>query len=635
MKINSQKEYYRFDIQSLRGIAILAVVFYHLSPKIFPYGYLGVDLFFVISGYLITSIVLKKLIINEFSFKHFILKRLYRIYVPILFSILFFSTVSFFILLPKDLSDFWNSVLATLFFVPNLYFWLKGGYFGTLDEYKTLLHFWSLGLEVQFYFFFSIILIIFFKYVNRKNIFISVLILCVFSFFFNLAFYNTVFNFFNLPGRLWEFCVGSLAFLIPQSKKKNSLYFLFLLIIFIVLFSHFKALSLLKLPCIVLVSGFLIYYGNVIYDKNLIINNKIFQFFGKISYSLYLIHWPIIVFYKYYIIRGLYNYEVIILFLFIVISSYYFWLLIENYYNRKLLLNYPYKLVIIFYIILLLIYILNFFNNSSLKKISANNLLISQSINSHYRCQLQNYSFDIHFNKSCRLLINKEKKNSDEIALLGNSNAQMYGYAFENILRQLNINGSILALDGCLPTINLNISKRCIDLANVNLSKIIQDKNIKLVLIGLDWHHTFLIDKFNNRIDKNINIILAESIYYLAQELHANNKKVIVIGPLSIPEYYFSFDLSRKVYFNNKTLFLKSYNEKKDFEDKFKDILYYYSNKKFVYFIKPHEIQCPNTICNFLISGKSIFSDPSHLSKDGSLIMQNLLFEAVTKSLKL
>ena len=634
MKINSQKEYYRLDIQSLRGIAILAVFFYHLSPKIFPYGYLGVDLFFVISGYLITSIVLKKLIKNEFSFKQFILKRLYRIYIPILFSILLFGTVSFFILLPKDLIDFWNSIISTLFFVPNLYFWFKGGYFGALDEYKTLLHFWSLGLEVQFYFFFSIFLIIFFKYINRRNIFISVFILFVFSFVFNLVFYNTVFNFFNLPGRLWEFSVGSLAFLLPQSKKKNFLCFLFLIIIFIILFSNFQELRLLKLPCIVLVSGFLIYYGNVINDKDLIINNKIFQFFGKISYSLYLIHWPIIVFYKYYIIRELYNFEVIILFLFIIIASYYFWLLIENYYNRKLLLNYPYKLVTIFYIILISIYIINFFNNSFLKKISANNLLISESVNSHYRCQLQNYSFDKHFNKLCRLLINKEKKNSDEIALLGNSNAQMYGYAFENILHQLNINGSILALDGCLPTINLNISKRCIDLANINLSKIIQDKNIKLVLIGLDWDQTFLIDKFNNKIDKNINIILAESVYYLAKELYSNNKKVIIIGPISIPGYYFSFDLSRKIYFNNKTFFLKSYNEKKDFEDKFKDIMHYYSNKKSVYFIKPHEIQCPNTTFNFLISGKSIFSDPSHLSKDGSLIMQNLLFEAVTKSLK-
>ena len=92
MKINSQNEYYRIDIQSLRGIAILAVIFYHLKPKIFPYGYLGVDLFFVISGYLITSIVLKKLIKNEFSFKQFILKRLHRIYIPILFSIFINTT---------------------------------------------------------------------------------------------------------------------------------------------------------------------------------------------------------------------------------------------------------------------------------------------------------------------------------------------------------------------------------------------------------------------------------------------------------------------------------------------------------------------------------------------------------------
>ena len=144
----------RLDIQGLRGLAILSVILFHFFPKLFPMGYLGVDLFFVISGFLITSIVWSKLEEKKFSFKLFFIKRVYRIIIPILFIIFFFGILSFFILLPKDLGTFWNSALSTLLFVPNIFFWITGGYFGTANEYKALLHLWSIGVELQFYFLF-------------------------------------------------------------------------------------------------------------------------------------------------------------------------------------------------------------------------------------------------------------------------------------------------------------------------------------------------------------------------------------------------------------------------------------------------------------------------------------------------
>ena len=111
MNLVIKNNHQRIDIQGLRGLAILSVLLFHFFPKFFPMGYLGVDLFFVISGFLITSIVLTRLQKNNFSFKLYFIKRVYRIIVPILFVLVFFGIVSFFILLPRDLNFFWNSSL--------------------------------------------------------------------------------------------------------------------------------------------------------------------------------------------------------------------------------------------------------------------------------------------------------------------------------------------------------------------------------------------------------------------------------------------------------------------------------------------------------------------------------------------
>jgi hypothetical protein len=194
----------------------------------------------------------------------------------------------------------------------------------------------------------------------------------------------------------------------------------------------------------------------------------------------------------------------------------------------------------------------------------------------------------------------------------------------------LSANGRIFALDGCLPTTSYNISKECIHKAANNLSIIIEDKNISTVLIGIDWDHSFLFDKFNNKIVKNVDFILVQSLNHLFLELHKYNKRIILIGPISIPGYNFAFDLSRKEYFKNKKIILSDYNDKKNFDKRYQDIFNYLSNLRSITLIKPHEVQCGNLKCNFLIKGKSIFSDNNHLSKDGSLLMETLLLKSIT-----
>ena len=615
--------YYRLDIQGLRGLAILSVILFHFFPKFFSMGYLGVDLFFVISGFLITSIVSTKLEQKNFSFKLFFIKRVYRIIIPVLFVIFFFGIISFFILLPNDLNSFWNSAMSTLFFIPNIFFWITGGYFGTINEYKPLLHLWSIGLELQFYFFCPLILVFTFKYFNNKKIF-PFFILFIIFFIINLLIINTSFSFFNLPGRIWEFFIGSFAFLLPKRDKNIVFYYIFFFLIFFILFFLNKPNSL-NLFVVVVGTGIVIYY-----NKKSILNHQIFQFLGKISYSLYLIHWPLLVFFKYYLIRDLIYYELFFLLCLSIIISYYFWFYIEDYFRKKLFLKSSIKLIITLLVLLFIVFFFNFFHKSFEYRLSTNNLLIAKSVNSHFRCKINNYSFDKD-QKYCRFL---KSKNKDWLALIGNSHAQMYGYAFENIVNKLSLNGIILALDGCLPTISYNISKECIDKAAKNLSRIIGDKNISIILIALDWNHSFLFDKFNNKIENNIDFILVQSLNELSLELNKYNKKVFIIGPISIPRYYFAFNLSRINFFKNDKIILPTYNDKNDFDKRYQNIFNYLHDIKSITLIKPHEVQCSNLKCNFLINGKSIFSDDNHLSKDGSLLMERLLLETLTKEIE-
>ena len=165
--------YFRNDIQNLRGLAIFFVLIFHFYPEHLPKGYLGVDLFFVISGYLITSIFFNK---NNISFLLFIKKRIIRLAPPILGTIILCIFFSFFLFLPIDLSNFWKSVLSSIFFIPNFYFLLNGGYFGGINELKPLLHMWSLGVEIQFYILYPFLLFLIKKFFKKNYLFVISLI---------------------------------------------------------------------------------------------------------------------------------------------------------------------------------------------------------------------------------------------------------------------------------------------------------------------------------------------------------------------------------------------------------------------------------------------------------------------------
>lgn len=295
---------YRPDIDGLRAIAVGAVVLYHAGLTSFGGGFVGVDIFFVISGYLISSILINDLNSGGISIIRFYVRRIRRIFPAFYFIVLTSGAVAWMTMLPGEFTRFGESVIAASLFVSNLYFFTESGYFDALAQSKPLLHTWSLAVEEQFY----IVFPFFLKFLkcDRKTR-ILVLAACA-VFLFALCARETAINqkmaFYMAPFRGWEFLMGALIAdkAIPLPRSRVLIEFLAvaasgLLIWSIVTFSDqtpfpgFAAFA----PC--LGAAALIYTGTQAPTMvGRLLGSPLPRGLGLISYSLYLWHWPIFVF---------------------------------------------------------------------------------------------------------------------------------------------------------------------------------------------------------------------------------------------------------------------------------------------------------------------------------------------------
>jgi len=306
------KHFYREDIDGLRAIAVLAVVFYHAGLKYFSGGYVGVDVFFVISGFLITGIIAREIRENKFTLAGFYERRVRRIYPAVFALIAFVLAASAYLYGAQDFKNISRSAAANTIFLSNMLFWRESGYFEAPSTLKPLLHTWSLSVEEQFYIFFPLLMVLiarFFK--SRFSLFIFILTLGSFAASVYATYEYTSAAFYFMPLRAWELFIGSLLALSGSQIRAGSglrslpsfigLGSILASIFFFTedtAFPGWAAVLPVLGSALVILGGM---EGNTFVKK--ILGWQPLVFIGKISYSLYLWHWSLLVMGKYYLIR--------------------------------------------------------------------------------------------------------------------------------------------------------------------------------------------------------------------------------------------------------------------------------------------------------------------------------------------
>lgn len=305
---------YRPDIDGVRAIAVLLVVIYHAFPNLIPGGFIGVDVFFVISGYLITSIIIRELSAGSFSFIDFYKRRVNRIFPGLLVVLIASLVFGWFALFPDEYMQLAKHVAGGAVFSSNIVLWSESGYFDTTADIKPLIHLWSLGIEEQYYIVFPIFAYLCFRV--GFNFLLCVLLMALISFFANIDMVgrDSVFTFFMPHTRAWELLFGSFLACfalktsnrIPRVGRADSKASAFRNA------SSVVGLGLVLVPAFLLNRDFLfpgwwavlpcagamllIHSGESAVVNRLVLSSRPFVWIGLISYPLYLWHWPLLSF---------------------------------------------------------------------------------------------------------------------------------------------------------------------------------------------------------------------------------------------------------------------------------------------------------------------------------------------------
>ncbi|MER9899946.1 acyltransferase [Mesorhizobium sp. M0130] len=337
---------YRADVDGLRAIAVVSVIAFHLSRSWLPGGYLGVDIFFVLSGYLITLILWREALKGQFSIVRFYERRIRRIMPALLLLLLVVTLAAIILLLPADLIGYAKSMLASISFVANIYFLLDTDYFARVAEAKPLLHVWSLGVEEQFYIIFPLLIAAFARFWPRAAL-PAIALLTLGSFASNclaLKIGGASPAFFLLPTRAWELGAGALVALLPPSRAPYGIIAGIVgsvgaLAVVAGIVSSVEVLHSIPVALPVVIGTTLVLAAGQSKQSPVsqVLAARPLVFVGLISYSLYLWHWPVIVFSQYYLIRDLNPGEMIIAVLAMTICAIMSWRYVERPFRSRII----------------------------------------------------------------------------------------------------------------------------------------------------------------------------------------------------------------------------------------------------------------------------------------------------------
>ncbi len=632
---------YRPEIDGLRAIAVSAVILYHSKISFFGLafngGFIGVDIFFVISGYLITSIILKELSIKgSFSFKHFYERRIRRILPVLLFVMLVSLIFAWLFLLPNNLVDFSKSIIYSILFISNIFFYLSGQeYDAESGLFVPFLHTWSLSVEEQFYILFPIFLFVIFKFFKKFLIHFLIATFLISFVLANLYSLNyPSISFYFIHTRMWELLSGSiLAYFETQKGHRNDNSILNLILPFVgILLIAFSILifdnnifhpSFYTLVPVIGVC-LIIRFSNENELITKILSSKLFVGIGLISYSLYLWHYPIFAFARItYFFEDNFFMELLSgpLIIMLSIASYY---LIEKPFRNK---KYKFKTILI--LVSLTIVLLTSFTS----------LII---IENGFKKRVPNM-FRTTLEQKIENFYQNDK--SQKIVLVGDSHADALSFSLNEKIKENNL--SLFRFDTRMyiknfKQVNDRDNNEFLE-NNQNIDKFLKNNSNLIIIFHQRWTEQIGRMYFynNNQIENPSNLKHSEYVRIglksQINEIIRLGHKLILVYP--VPELSFipkrllwrKYLFEGKFEYNSKPILSESYEKFKSRNELIFEIFDSIQSDN-IYRVYTHKFFCNKQIENKCIANDEnniFYFDDDHLSIFGSEIVVDEIMEII------
>lgn len=611
---------YRAEIDGLRAFAVIPVILFHAGFKIFSGGFSGVDIFFVISGYLITLILIEDLENSQLSIINFYERRVRRILPALFFVMLCCIPFAWIWMSPFQLKEFSQSLVVVSLFASNIFFWRENNYFATGSEEKPLLHTWSLAVEEQYYMLFPVFLFFVWRF-GKNYAFLIIILFSVFSFSLSEWGWRNqpIANFYLTPTRAWELLTGSITAFIVSKRGVQSNNILAIIGLLAIIFSIFFYSEKTPFPSFyslvpVIGTALLILFAG---EKTLtakFLSNKIFVGIGLVSYSAYLWHQPLFAFARIVLIEPPPIWLMLSLSISSIALAFFSWKFIEKPFRGKSKkINsriFIFSLSLCSLLLFIIIGLYGHFNNGFQNRF--NRMLIGDTHHLEYFKYVDEKYPDCEpKNISDRALIwegflrcKQTKKGDASLILLGDSHAEHLFLGLAENLPSKNIAFYIL---GGKPYIENEKFNYIFDF-------LLSSKKPKKILLTMYYFHR--LGRSNDLSDGFENTIHA---------LQEAGHEVALVG--DIPAYKIQPEAC--LYFNDINQIEKYCNMKKEEfssqESFYKNTLINLSKKFSIKYYKISEPLCNKIKCSMLSGNTILYRDTHHLNIPGSIIIGKYL----------
>lgn len=650
---------YQPEVDGLRALAVLAVIAYHFFPGKLSGGFLGVDIFFVISGYLVTGIIISDLFKNNFSFLRFYQKRIIRLFPALVLVLVVVFFAGLLLLTDSEILHLARHYLYTMVYGTNFILYKESGYFDSGSEFKPILHLWSLSIEEQFYLVWPLFLWLLRKQ-SSKVIFLSICMLTGLSFIYWVASMtnDTAYAFYMPVARLWQLSIGGIAYIAKKNynsdvitktlsstglnKYINNFFVLELLCAFAIIYFFRTANGYEKqfMPAIFVAAyiAVVLFLGFSSFTKS-ILSNKFLVYMGLISYPLYLWHWPLISYANIYYTKEV---PIELRFFLLIVSVILAYLTYELIEKKIKIFTVPLakKASILFFAFILICsagFLVQRYEGfqwryPSIKQfITSSKAFVEPAKGQPNSCDKLAFKTEL-----CAI---QKVDRPPTILLIGDSHAHHFFLGYLDFFKDTEENVLLLAKNGTPPLIGVT-SLRKVKTSLDDVFQFLQSsKNVKEVYLGGFWN-SYITDEgvffdrsfYKNKIQLDSNNELNQFETF-AKGLDntfqwANQHRIKMSFILDTPHIVSHLSACWPRPLNDKTKnCARSYVQVLKEHKVFRDLVLEKAEKYNVKIIDPLQYLCSGDICSIKEAGNSLYSDSHHLSVHGSIVLAHKILK--------